>query len=49
MEPGFGSPIYIEFYQGSLRLLVWDDINQGDTTYVISLEGVLESKRQDLG
>lgn len=49
MEPGFGSPIYIEFYQGSLRLLVWDDINQEEPTYEISLEGALESKRQDVG
>lgn len=48
MEPGCGSPIYIEYYQDSLRVLVWNDINQSDPTNVIALEGALETKRQDV-
>jgi hypothetical protein len=41
-EKGFGCPIFIEFYEGSLRVVLWTDINDEDPT-VIHMEGALES------
>jgi len=45
MEPGSGAPIYIEFYDGKPRCLVWADINNPDPTNVIELETALEQNR----
>lgn len=47
MQDGHGSPVYIEFYEGSLRVLVWSDINQEDPTHAIALLGAKENKRRD--
>ena len=38
-EDGSGAPIYLELYQGELRLIVWSDINDQDPTHVINLSG----------
>lgn len=46
-ENGFGAPIYIEYYAGALRLLVFADINQESPTHVIDLSGALESARKE--
>lgn len=45
MEPGAGAPIYIEFYDGKPRCLVWADINNPDPTDVIEMESALEQNR----
>lgn len=47
-EPGHGAPIYLELYEGELRLLVWSDINSEEPTHVISLEGAKENRRDNL-
>jgi hypothetical protein len=44
-QDGYGVPVFIELYEGSLRLIVWGDINQQDPTHIIRLEGALESRR----
>jgi len=46
MEPGYGSQVYIEYYEKELMVLVWADINQEDPTHTISLQGALESHRK---
>lgn len=43
---GHGSPICIEYYEGEVRVLVWDDINAQDPK-IISLAGARESLRVD--
>jgi hypothetical protein len=40
-----GTPIYIEKYEGKLRVIVYADINQEDPTHVICLEGANINKR----
>lgn len=48
MEDGQGYPILVEFHEGRLRVLIWGDINEGDPTQIISLEGARENvRRQD--
>ncbi len=42
-----GEVIWIELFEGELRVLVWSDINKEDATHRISLEGALESKRKE--
>lgn len=44
-EDGDGVPAILEVYNGSLRLIVWADINQEDPTHVIDLEGAREDAR----
>lgn len=44
--PGFGSPICLELWEGRLRLLAWDDINNCDPK-VIDMEGARETQRLD--
>jgi hypothetical protein len=46
--PGYGQPVYLEYYAGSLALLVWDDINDAEPTR-INLEGARESRRRASG
>lgn len=46
MPEGFGYPIMLEYYEGSIRLVVWSDINQEDPTHTISLDGAFESLRK---
>jgi|688.fasta_scaffold03312_15 hypothetical protein len=43
---GEGWPILLEYYQGSLRLVVWSDINNEEPTHNICLDGALNSKRK---
>ena len=45
--PGHGEPIFIEFYNGTLRVCLNTDINHEDP-HVIDMEGALESKREVL-
>lgn len=40
-----GAPVYIEKYDGELRVLVYADINQEDPTHVVCLEGARLDKR----
>lgn len=47
IEPGHGPSIYVEYYDGKLRLLVWADINQEEPTHTIDLSGALESQRKE--
>lgn len=42
---GHGSPVVLEFYEGKLRCLVFDNINSEEPSHVIDLEGAHESKR----
>ena len=46
-KDGYGHPVLIEVYQGELRVIIWSDINQEDSTHIISLEGAKEDKRID--
>ena len=43
--PGQGTPVYIEFYGGKLRLHAWPDINNENAT-TIEMEGAKESARK---
>jgi len=45
-EDGYGTPVFIEFYDGHLRVVVWDNINEGDPK-IIDMEGALCSQRQE--
>jgi hypothetical protein len=40
-----GTPVYIEKYDGDLRVIVYADINHEDPTHVISLQGARNEKR----
>jgi len=44
---GQGTPIFIEIWEGELRVCVWSDINREDATHRISLEGAREEKREE--
>ena len=46
---GYGSAVVIENYEGSLRLLVWGDINREDAVQIIDLAPAKESAREDDG
>ena len=46
---GYGSAVVIENYQGSLRLLIWGDINRDDAVQIIDLAPARESTREDDG
>jgi hypothetical protein len=45
MNPGDGTPIYIELYEGRIRCAVWNDIRSDNST-VIDLEAALETNRE---
>jgi len=45
-EDGHGSPLGIEYYNGSLRLIVYKDINEQEPQ-IIDLEKARESNRKD--
>lgn len=47
MENGYGAPIFLEIWEGKLRLHVFADINREDSTHTIDLEGALESARNE--
>ena len=42
---GHGYPVFLELYQGRLRLVVFADINQEEPTHIIDLEGAREDRR----
>jgi len=44
---GYGSAVIIENYHGSLRLLVWGDVNREDAVQIIDLAPAKESERED--
>jgi hypothetical protein len=46
-EDGFGCPVIIEYYEGSIRVVVWGDINSEDPTVNVKLDNAHESKRRD--
>ena len=46
MEDGYGCPVFLERWEGELRVVVFADINSEDPTHIISLEGARESKRK---
>jgi len=46
---GYGSAVVIENYEGSLRLLVWGDINRKDAVQMIDLAPARENAREDNG
>lgn len=39
-----GYPIMLEYYEKSVRLVVWSDINQQDPTHIIFLDGAKVSE-----
>lgn len=41
---GHGSPVFLELYEGRLRLIVFSDINEQDPT-IIDLDGAREDRR----
>ncbi len=47
-EDGYGVPVFLELYEGELRLIVWGDINQQDPTHIICLDGAREDRRGQL-
>ena len=49
VAPGFEGCVYVEFYDGKPRVIVWGNINDPDPTHVIELDSALESNRQDGG
>ena len=44
-EDGSGYPIVIEPFNGTLRIMIWSDINDEDPTHVINMKEALESER----
>ena len=46
-EDGKGCPILIELFDGHPRVIVWDDINDEDSSHVISIEKAQESLRNE--
>ena len=44
-QDGYGFPIKIEYYEGSVRVVVWGDINSEDPTANMRLDNAHESKR----
>jgi len=41
------APIFIEWYDGVPRIVIWADINDQDPTHVIDMSKALESNRHD--
>jgi NifB/MoaA-like Fe-S oxidoreductase len=46
---GEGIPVILERYEGQLRLVVWSDINEEDSTHIIELEDAKESELKNCG
>lgn len=47
-EDGDGFPICLEYYEGSIRLIVWSDINQEDPTHIIPMDNSFTSNRKGI-
>jgi len=45
-KDGYGEPIVIDYFNDTLKVLVWSDINKEDPTFSINLEGAKESNRK---
>lgn len=45
---GAGTPVGLELYEGKVRVLVWDDINDADPT-ITEMDGAKESNRKEEG
>jgi hypothetical protein len=45
-EEGHGTPVYLELYEGELRLVVWADINVEEPTHIIVLGAAKERCRR---
>ncbi len=43
---GLGRPVRLEIYEGELRVLIWGDVNQEDSTHTVSLAGAAERRRE---
>ena len=44
-EDGYGSPVFIEKYDGNVMIRIYGDINSEEPTHNISLEGAKLNKR----
>jgi len=44
-----GCPIWLEVYQGKLRVHIWADVNKEDPTHSIDLEVARETARKEEG
>ena len=44
-QDGKGVPVIVEYNQGKVRVLIWNDINREDMTHAIDLEGAREDLR----
>jgi transcription elongation factor Elf1 len=42
--PGYGAPVIIENYKGTLRIIVWSDINEDDVSDIIDLGSARHSE-----
>jgi len=40
-------PIFIEWYDGKPRIIIWADINEEEPTHIIDMSGALESNRKE--
>jgi hypothetical protein len=47
MEDGYGSPILIEQCKGSIRVIIWGDINSDEPTHIIKVDGAKEENRDE--
>jgi hypothetical protein len=41
-------PIFIEWYDGKPRIIIWADINEEEPTHIIDMSGALETNRKDV-
>ena len=48
-ENGHGYPVLIELFEGKLRVIVWDDINEEEPSHVIDLARAAEASRRATG
>ena len=46
-EDGHGCPVFLEIWDGELRVVIWGDIKKEDPTHIISLEGAREDMRKN--
>jgi hypothetical protein len=44
---GYGFPIGVELADGELRVVVWSDINQEDSTHIIGMDDAKDTNRKE--
>lgn len=44
-QDGCGYPVIVQYYEGKLKVVIWDDINKETPSHMICLEGSREDKR----